>query len=106
MKGFIQRLALLIHWIGFGFFLFGVVIGLGGVLYQSILEFASINPDGSSESDYERFERIVAYGSPSFGEVLLNYLAIGALGVGIGLFLWVLKWLTTGNKSILPWKSS
>jgi len=104
MKGFIQRLALLIHWIGFGFFLFGVVIGLGGVLYQSILEFAS--PDGLSVSDNERFERAVAYGSPSFGEVLLNYLAIGAVGVGIGLFLWVLQWLISGNKSLWPWKSS
>ena len=105
MKGFIQRLALLIHWIGFVVIVGGVVVGLGGVLYQSILEFAPINPDGSLESDNELFERIVAYGSPSFGEVLLNYLVIGALGVGIGLFLWVLKWLISGNKSFFPWRS-
>ena len=33
-------------------------------------------------------------------------LAQTAVGVAFGGFLWVLKWLISGNKSLWPWKSS
>ena len=32
-------------------------------------------------------------------------LFIGALSIAFGFFLWVLKWLISGNKSFFPWKS-
>ena len=77
MKGFIQRLALLIHWIGFALFVWGVlsaVLGLMILIVQGLL----------------------------VAEEPLNF---GVVFIGFGLFLWVLKWLISGNKSLLPWKS-
>jgi hypothetical protein len=76
MKGFIQRLALLIHWIGFALFVSGVlsaVLGLMILIVQGLL----------------------------VAEVTL---IIAAVGIGYGLFLWVLKWLISGNKSFFPWR--
>ena len=67
MKGFIQRLTLLIHWIGFVIGIVGAALGL-------------------------------YFNNP-------NSLTVGALSVAFGFFLWVLKWLISGNKSIWPWQS-
>ena len=76
MKGFIQRLALLIHWFGFLIFLslpIGVITNViavfnGGIDLRVFLE------------------------------------NLGSL-VGMVFFFWVLKWLISGNKSIWPWQS-
>jgi len=78
MKGFIQRLALLIHWIGFALFVVGVLSAIDGLMILIVQGFSYAE---------EAFELAGGW-------------------AGFGLFLWVLKWLITGNKSILPWKSS
>ena len=77
MKGFIQRLALLIHWIGFAAFISGVLSAVLGLMILIVQGF------------------LVAQGP----------LAGGAGFIGFGLFLWVLKWLISGNKSFFPWRS-
>ena len=77
MKGFIQRLALLIHWIGFAAFISGVLsafLGLMILIVQGLL-------------------------------VAEEPLGVAAGFIGFGLFLWVLKWLISGNKSFIPWRS-
>jgi hypothetical protein len=78
MKGFIELLALLIHWIGFALFVVGVLLAFLGLITLIDRAFS----------------------------LAVDQLLFAALFIGFGLFLWVLKWLTTGNKSILPWKSS
>ena len=76
MKGFIQRLALLIHWVGF---LFGVSFGALFIYLDRI--------DNSSVGDVAVF---IGLGS---------YIAAHASG-------WIVSFLLTGNKSIWPWKSN
>ena len=82
MKGFIQRLALLIHWIGFALFVSGVLSAIFGLMILIVQAFALPFLPGAEVA-----------------------LAIAAGGIGYGLFLWVLKWLISGNKSFFPWRS-
>ena len=102
MKSFFERLALLIHWIGFVVIVGGVVVGLWfvyieygeyttGYSYLYPLSYPGFND--AQEAELFR-ERVV--------ELLVNTV----VAVVIGLFFWVLKWLISGNKSLWPWKSS
>ena len=85
MKGFIERLALLIHWIGFAVVVVGVAAGLVGLIVE-----------------WEYWMT----GAGSFNwPVLMPYLAAMTGFVAFGGFSWALKWLISGNKSLFPWKS-
>ena len=77
MKGFIQRFALVIHWIGFAAFVLGVLYVVFGLMVLPV-------------------QGLLVAQQPLGG---------GAGFIGFGLFLWVLKWLISGNKSLFPWKS-
>ena len=85
MKGFIQRLALLFHWIGF--------LSLVGFI---VLYGYGISPNGG-----------VPAGEAL--EVLFEVLAFEAEAISmilwIGITHWPIKWLITGNKALFPWQS-
>jgi hypothetical protein len=76
MKGFIQRLALLIHWIGF---ILGVLLTLV-VIWISLLG--------------------------GFWSFLLGFLVAPMFGILPHLCGWVISWIITGNKQFLPFKYS
>tara|TARA_Y100001934_G_scaffold182806_1_gene216127 strand:- start:44 stop:286 length:243 start_codon:yes stop_codon:yes gene_type:complete len=80
MKGFIQRLALLIHWVGF--------LALGYIPFLIIAAIYLLITDPSFSVSFSA-ELLVGFAAPP----------------GIAFFFWVLKWLISGNKSIFPWKS-
>jgi len=101
MKGFIERLALLIHWIGFAVVVIAPVVGLWNVYieygeyttgYSYLYPLSYPGFNDAQEAELFR-ERVV--------EILGATLAV----VAFGGFLWALKWLISGNKSLLPWKS-
>jgi hypothetical protein len=115
-----ERLTLLIHWIGFVFVIGGVVIGIGsgGVELISAMnlpdrtyavEIVAQNSPGFAESLRRYYETATWYkrATPSGGGVpyFVEQFLLGAALLGIGLFLYVLKWILVGNKKFFPWKS-
>ena len=84
MKGFIQRLALLIHWIGF------LCLVVFIFLYGFGLSFT-----GADASE----------GLEILFEILLFEDGIFSAMVWLGIAHWPIKWLINGNKALFPWQS-
>ena len=84
MKDFIERLALLIHWIGFLCLVFFIVsFGL------------ALTPNGglpASEALEALFE-VLLFEEGAFSAILW-----------IGIAHWPIKWFITSNKAFFPWK--
>ena len=112
MKGFIQRLALLIHWIAFGSVIYGVLAFLFRIVGKEpyaleIIEAARYvlaNPrfQESNPEAYANALRMQAEGA--FDGLLFFSVQPLAAGLGFAVTLWILKWLISGNKSFFPWK--
>jgi len=83
----INRLGLVLHWIGFVCLL--SVIGL--ITYFSIFEGRSLDLSDLAEYMFD-FDNL----SDDTDEFLLLWLAVAH---------WPIKFIITGNKSIFPWKS-
>jgi hypothetical protein len=96
MKGFIERLAFLIHWIGFAVAVGGVALGLFNLIVE--WEYWMTGGEGLRLYQLRRYLPLEVRLMPILA-AMTGYVAFGG-------FSWALKWLLSGNKSILPWKSS
>ena len=119
MKGFIQRLALLIHWIAFGSVIYGVLAFLFRIVGKEPYTLEKIeaargllaDPELETNSAYLTEQRQAAIATAqrmqaegAFDGLLFFSVQPLAAGLGFAVTLWILKWLISGNKSFFPWK--